>query len=175
MFKRVVGAMSGTIDFQNEQRRVYLGDLNNNGRWLDSSDRIFLDVNGDGRISRITERLESTGIINIRGELYSVQANSVGSEVRLKRVTATGQIGLKLNLKNKDSTVSRLSAVLRSETGIKLVVTDINETVECPVGNYQVDRLLVFIDDQQQQFSFCLLYTSPSPRDRQKSRMPSSA
>eukprot|EP00828_Plagiopyla_frontata_P038385 TRINITY_DN5033_c0_g1_i4.p2 TRINITY_DN5033_c0_g1~~TRINITY_DN5033_c0_g1_i4.p2 ORF type:complete len:130 (+),score=21.21 TRINITY_DN5033_c0_g1_i4:85-474(+) len=25
------------------------------------------------------------------------------------------------------------------------------------------------------QFSFCLLYTSPSPRDRQKSRMPSSA
>ena len=25
------------------------------------------------------------------------------------------------------------------------------------------------------QFSRCLLYTSPSPRDRQKSRMPSSA
>ena len=26
-----------------------------------------------------------------------------------------------------------------------------------------------------QKFNFCLLYTSPSPRDRQKSRMPSSA
>ena len=25
------------------------------------------------------------------------------------------------------------------------------------------------------RYSFCLLYTSPSPRDRQKSRMPSSA
>ena len=25
------------------------------------------------------------------------------------------------------------------------------------------------------QFNICLLYTSPSPRDRQKSRMPSSA
>ena len=25
------------------------------------------------------------------------------------------------------------------------------------------------------QYGFCLLYTSPSPRDRQKSRMPSSA
>ena len=25
------------------------------------------------------------------------------------------------------------------------------------------------------EFKFCLLYTSPSPRDRQKSRMPSSA
>ena len=27
----------------------------------------------------------------------------------------------------------------------------------------------------QEQLMFCLLYTSPSPRDRQKSRMPSSA
>ena len=27
----------------------------------------------------------------------------------------------------------------------------------------------------EQQFESCLLYTSPSPRDRQKSRMPSSA
>ena len=28
---------------------------------------------------------------------------------------------------------------------------------------------------QPGEFCFCLLYTSPSPRDRQKSRMPSSA
>ena len=38
-----------------------------------------------------------------------------------------------------------------------------------------------YIDDEQSLwkghslYQFCLLYTSPSPRDRQKSRMPSSA
>ena len=31
------------------------------------------------------------------------------------------------------------------------------------------------IEDTQKDFHTCLLYTSPSPRDRQKSRMPSSA
>src|SRR5678810_1096567 len=30
-------------------------------------------------------------------------------------------------------------------------------------------------DEEREQFIDCLLYTSPSPRDRQKSRMPSSA
>ena len=30
-------------------------------------------------------------------------------------------------------------------------------------------------DRHQRRYRFCLLYTSPSPRDRQKSRMPSSA
>ena len=40
--------------------------------------------------------------------------------------------------------------------------------------------LIAFVADQQTQgygvaANSCLLYTSPSPRDRQKSRMPSSA
>ena len=34
---------------------------------------------------------------------------------------------------------------------------------------------LEIIDSRYENFRFCLLYTSPSPRDRQKSRMPSSA
>ena len=34
---------------------------------------------------------------------------------------------------------------------------------------------VVIKTDRAEQFNICLLYTSPSPRDRQKSRMPSSA
>ena len=36
-----------------------------------------------------------------------------------------------------------------------------------------IERLIVV--DMREQVIDCLLYTSPSPRDRQKSRMPSSA
>ena len=32
-----------------------------------------------------------------------------------------------------------------------------------------------FVADLERQFGFCLLYTSPSPRDVEESRMPSSA
>ena len=40
-------------------------------------------------------------------------------------------------------------------------------------GPYSSDSL--FSDDYQELDSNCLLYTSPSPRDRTRSRMPSSA
>ena len=41
---------------------------------------------------------------------------------------------------------------------------------------YRDGVVIVKIDDElSKQFICCLLYTSPSPRDRQKSRMPSSA
>ena len=40
-------------------------------------------------------------------------------------------------------------------------------------NNTRADRKLGYI--KQMRLESCLLYTSPSPRDRQKSRMPSSA
>ena len=42
-------------------------------------------------------------------------------------------------------------------------------------NNQNYFRLLQGLDKKKDQSYFCLLYTSPSPRDRQKSRMPSSA
>ena len=35
--------------------------------------------------------------------------------------------------------------------------------------------ILYTMHDPKYNYKYCLLYTSPSPRDRQKSRMPSSA
>ena len=47
---------------------------------------------------------------------------------------------------------------------------------ENPVDNFiPVARVADMLLSPGGQYRFCLLYTSPSPRDRQKSRMPSSA
>ena len=47
-------------------------------------------------------------------------------------------------------------------------------------GSIYVFTILIFVyvrlmNKLDAKYNFCLLYTSPSPRDRQKSRMPSSA
>ena len=43
-------------------------------------------------------------------------------------------------------------------------------------GNNRIAQILTKHDERiEQSMKTCLLYTSPSPRDRQKSRMPSSA
>ena len=58
------------------------------------------------------------------------------------------------------------------------------ENIYAPSAGYYSGGFLNLADDGldaevflnlQNKLGFCLLYTSPSPRDRQKSRMPSSA
>ena len=59
---------------------------------------------------------------------------------------------------------------------------DIHYVLHAPQGDTYADLLFTMIERRGQRppvtyttFQACLLYTSPSPRDRQKSRMPSSA
>ena len=51
-------------------------------------------------------------------------------------------------------------------TYAKLIAEDVCDEMDNGVG---------VIDEVMKELNTCLLYTSPSPRDRQKSRMPSSA
>ena len=63
---------------------------------------------------------------------------------------------------------------------------ELTEIINLPNGNFAVIAhaskrkaktpfLLIIDGESGTQLKNCLLYTSPSPRDRQKSRMPSSA
>ena len=45
----------------------------------------------------------------------------------------------------------------------------------CPMLPERISNELCSLRPHEDKMCFCLLYTSPSPRDRQKSRMPSSA
>ena len=56
-----------------------------------------------------------------------------------------------------------------TDTSIVTITPTLRQVVLAP------DSVGLDVADTQQFSTFCLLYTSPSPRDRQKSRMPSSA
>ena len=82
---------------------------------------------------------------------------------------------LRIVLMGKDFELRIISLITRSrelseevlllDTGSKDSTKELAKKVDCEVIEYD-DRNLA---------PFCLLYTSPSPRDRTRSRMPSSA
>ena len=63
------------------------------------------------------------------------------------------------------------------EDNLKLKTGQLNEVHKIRLNKKQVARIKTVISEKNNagEENGCLLYTSPSPRDRQKSRMPSSA
>ena len=55
------------------------------------------------------------------------------------------------------------------------MIEELTEKVSIAVKKHQPFGFNVRFDVDDGHNIYCLLYTSPSPRDRQKSRMPSSA
>ena len=70
----------------------------------------------------------------------------------------------KLNLKN-----------FKYVTSIEEAVKDADFIQECASENYKIKTKLMSVIGNYAKPNACLLYTSPSPRDVEESRMPSSA
>ena len=60
---------------------------------------------------------------------------------------------------------------------IRMPIVEFTELFKRSIGEVTdiVEKEMYTFDDRNGDSLTCLLYTSPSPRDRQKSRMPSSA
>ena len=86
----------------------------------------------------------------------------------------------RINPGDKEHTVTKILKVTSGST--PKIATFIDELYGSIItaGTYKASSIKVaeaakVIENSQRDINICLLYTSPSPRDRQKSRMPSSA
>ena len=71
-------------------------------------------------------------------------------------------------VRNQDMTIDELKKRLRNATALN--------KIDAPFRSQSANpRNVPKYHAQVKDYNPCLLYTSPSPRDRQKSRMPSSA
>ena len=92
--------------------------------------------------------------------------------------STTEQLQTLLDADFPDITKRVIRAVMRAQKAIAKILPDVNIVVHTDRAVYNRvsgANLGVGMKGTTPKTRACLLYTSPSPRDRQKSRMPSSA
>ena len=100
----------------------------------------------------------STGTANIYETVF---------ENRFMHILELNRMGCDISVKGNHAVIQGVKSIY----GAQVMATDLRASASlilaglCAEGETVVDRI----------YHICLLYTSPSPRDRQKSRMPSSA
>ena len=115
-------------------------------------------MTAEGIVDDLNSRLQMPGLVNSWGYPIKIRMDMVSTGIRTP-------IGIKVT----GDDLTQIESIARD---IEAVVSDIPGT-----RSAFADRVLggKYLEITPNRLELCLLYTSPSPRDRQKSRMPSSA
>ena len=95
----------------------------------------------------------------ITPEMKIVAQKEKMTEEELRALVACGKVVIPANKNHKSLDPEGVGSMLRTKINVNLGVSR-----DCKDYDVEMKKVMA-----------CLLYTSPSPRDRQKSRMPSSA
>ena len=104
----------------------------------------------------------------------------VGQALKVEKIKLTDMVTIGKDAWATGNPALRGSSLMFLKPGDTVSVEELNKGVIIQSGNDASIALADFVAGSQDSFvslmnNYCLLYTSPSPRDRQKSRMPSSA
>ena len=153
-FLATAGFRTGSANFNGEYRDAKLEDKNANGLWFDREDRLFVDFDGNGKISRLTERIPAQGMRKIRGTLYAIAGTVSGKQVSLSEVKGSGFLNPTIEFLDETATVTSVSGLLGSNTGIGIPIESIEQRVEVPLGDWHVENLKIEVTGKDGAFMF---------------------
>ena len=108
-------------------------------------------------------------------------AGIVASDAEGNRGVASGVdlVGLRVfddnGIGNLEWVEQALQWVHENQNSFENPITTVNLSLGVEFNGFETPEDWAILDDELAQLEACLLYTSPSPRDRTRSRMPSSA
>ena len=141
-------------------RRV---DGDGNGQVSDPQDRLWIDLNGDGRFDPAAEQFLFATVLNLDGARYVVRSDELGSRLGIEPLIGVGTLRLAWKggkAGNPDAASSGGNAVELHATALgrdgSVFGLSGTEPASVPVGEYRLGTVTIALDDPKggQRWSF---------------------
>jgi hypothetical protein len=140
-----LGYVEGTVSVAGKKRTARRVDGNANGLFGDAADRLWIDLNGDGRWDPITEQFPFVPVLNLNDQRYGIRGDAAGSRLAIEPLTAEGRIRLRLGALARDASLLKIDVMLIGEDGSALTVSGVDGTTALPAGRYAVGSVALSV------------------------------
>ncbi|MGZ5973084.1 MAG: hypothetical protein ACXWPK_06690 [Isosphaeraceae bacterium] len=89
---RTLGYLEGTVTMEGQPRSVRRMDGDGNGLMTNAQDRLWIDLNRDGRWDAASEQFLYATILNLGGARYVLRSDPLGARLALEPLVGTGTV-----------------------------------------------------------------------------------
>ena len=145
----VLGYLEGTVEIAGRRIAARRMDGDGNGFFTDPQDRLWLDLDGDGRWDPASEQFLISPVLKIGESRYVVRSDEPGTWLLLEPLAGIGKLRLALPARGEAEPprVLQMAATLVGRDGSAISVSGTNREAEAPVGEYRLTALQVSLAD----------------------------
>lgn len=126
-----------------------------NGFFTDPQDRLWIDLDGDGRWDAVDEQFLYFPILTLGGQRYSVRSNERGTRLALAKLEGTGIVQLAVHQRPSPASsgpgvlgrVAEIAVTLVGRDGSAVGLRGEHAEATVPIGDYRVSAVAVTLDD----------------------------
>ncbi len=142
------GYVEGSVSLAGQACAVRRTDGNANGLFSDARDRIWIDVDADGRWDAISEQFLFAPILVLGKTRYAVRSDKPGHDLALEELAGTGTLGLALS-PNLEPRVTQVAMTLIGRDGCVATLVGSGGRASVPIGDYRASAVTVSIEDPE--------------------------
>lgn len=135
------GFLSGTVTLAGREIAVRRVDGDGNGFFADPRDRVWLDLDGNGKWDPFSEQFPFVPVLKLEEKRYALRSDAIGSRLALEEINGLGTVRLKLATLAPGVEVADLELMLMGDDGSAYSLRGAEGAVQVPVGRYALSAL----------------------------------
>jgi hypothetical protein len=141
------GYLEGQVEFAGRRHAARRVDGDGNGLFTDGDDRLWIDLNGDGRWDPSSEEFLFASILPIGEARYAVRSDPFGRRLSLEPLEGSGMVRLALAKRQGLPGAVELSATLLGRDGSAVGLTGEQAQATVPIGEYRLGTVTCAFED----------------------------
>ena len=137
------GYLEGRVRLGDDDLAVRRVDGNGNGLFGDADDRVWIDLDKDGRWDELQEQFLCAPILTLRGTRYAVRTDAIGTRLAFEKLTGTGTIRIEVPQLDLAKRIVDLSATLVGRDGSVATLKGNHAEAVLPTGDYRMSVLVL--------------------------------
>jgi hypothetical protein len=162
------GYVEGTIQIGNDLVAARRVDADGNGFFADSQDRLWLDLNKDGRWDPVDEQFLYAPILRLGTTRYAVRGDALGNRLALEKLEGTGTVRIAVKQPELAERIEDVTVMLLGRDGSAVSLRGTTEEVVLPVGDYRLSILSLTLKDSQGSLPWNFVFSDNGGRPPHK-------